>query len=318
VVTELADPTQVNPLKYGSSEADPDPILALLKLRNEIYALNRNTVEVFQNIGGSLFPFQRVEGAQLQRGTVGVHTCCVFVDKIAFVGSGRNEKVSVWLGANGLTEKLADREVELILGEYTESDLSSIEVEQRITNAQHLLYIHLPDQTLVYNEVASRLAQHPIWYTLTSSVVGLGQYRARNFIRCYDKWLCGDPTSSAHGFTTEEVSSHYGELVGWDFATQIIYNEGRGAIFHELELVSLTGRSALGADPVIFTQYSTDGMTWSQEKGIHAGKQGERNKRLVWFQQGAMRHWRIQKFRGTSDAHISIARLEARLEPLNY
>jgi len=318
VVTELSDPTQVNPLKYGSSEADPDPILALLKLRNEIYALNRNTIEVFQNIGGSLFPFQRIEGAQLQRGTIGVHACCVFVDKIAFVGSGRNEKISIWLGANGLTEKLADREVELILGEYTEAELSAIEVEQRITNGQHLLYIHLPVQTLVYNEVASRLAQHPIWYTLTSSVVGNSQYRARNFVRCYDKWLCGDPTSSAHGFTTEEISSHYGELVGWDFSTQIVYNEGRGAIFHELELVALTGRSALGADPVIFTQYSTDGMTWSQEKAISAGKQGERNKRLVWFQQGAMRHWRIQKFRGTSDAHISIARLEARLEPLNY
>ena len=32
VVTELSDPTQVNPLKYGSSEVDPDPIVALLKL----------------------------------------------------------------------------------------------------------------------------------------------------------------------------------------------------------------------------------------------------------------------------------------------
>jgi hypothetical protein len=52
VVTELVDPTQVNPLKYGSSEVDPDPVVALLKLRNEVYALNRNTIEVFDNIGG--------------------------------------------------------------------------------------------------------------------------------------------------------------------------------------------------------------------------------------------------------------------------
>jgi hypothetical protein len=51
VVTELSDPTQVNPLKYGSSEVDPDPVLALLKLRNEIYALNRNTIEVFRQRG---------------------------------------------------------------------------------------------------------------------------------------------------------------------------------------------------------------------------------------------------------------------------
>ena len=45
---------------------------------------------------------------------------------------------------------------------------------------------------------------------------------------------------------------------------------------------------------------------------------GNTSKRLVWFQQGHMRNWRIQRFRGDSDAHISIARLEAALEPLNY
>jgi len=29
-----------------------------------------------------------------------------------------------------------------------------------------------------------------------------------------------------------------------------------------------------------------------------------------------MRQWRAQKFRGTSDAQLSVARLEARVEPL--
>ena len=61
IVTELSDPTQVNPLKYGSSEVDPDPVVALLKLRNEVYAMNRNTIEVFDNVGGDLFPFARIE-----------------------------------------------------------------------------------------------------------------------------------------------------------------------------------------------------------------------------------------------------------------
>lgn len=70
IVTELSDPTQVNPLKYGSSEVDPDPVVALLKLRNEIYALNRNTIEVFDNVGGDFFPFQRIDGAQIQRASL--------------------------------------------------------------------------------------------------------------------------------------------------------------------------------------------------------------------------------------------------------
>ena len=90
-----------------------------------------------------------------------------------------------------------------------------------------------------------------------------------------------------------------------------------GAIFHQLELVSLPGRVALGANPVVWTSYSIDGETWSQEKACSAGVQGDRTKRITWLKQGFMRNWRIQKFRGTSDAHISVARLEAQLEPLN-
>ncbi len=39
VVTELADPTAVDPLKYGASEADPDDVVAVLKVRNELTSL---------------------------------------------------------------------------------------------------------------------------------------------------------------------------------------------------------------------------------------------------------------------------------------
>ena len=65
VVTELNNPFEVNPLKYGSSEVDPDPIVGLIKLRNEVYVLNRHTIEVFDNVGGEFFPFQRIDGAQV-------------------------------------------------------------------------------------------------------------------------------------------------------------------------------------------------------------------------------------------------------------
>ncbi|MES0445003.1 MAG: packaged DNA stabilization protein [Desulfobacterales bacterium] len=317
VVTELSDPTAVNPLKYGSSEIDPDPVVALKKLRNEVYAINRYTIESFQNIGGELFPFQVVDGAQMQRGSVGTHACAVFVDQIAFIGSGRNETNSIWLGINGQTSKLATREIDIILSGYTEEVLSTAILEERVTSAQQLLYVHLPDQTLVYNAVASQSAGVPVWYTLASSITGDSIYRARNFVRAYDLWLCGDPTTINHGFLTEGISSHYGNAVGWEFGTKIIYNEGRGAIFHELELVALSGRAALGDDPTIWTDSSSDGETWGQKRYIKAGTQGQRNKRLTWLGLGHMDHWRIQRFGGTSDAHLSFARLEAQLEQLN-
>ena len=318
VITELNNPFAVDPLKYGSSEVDPDAVNGLLKIRNEIYALNRYTVEVFDNVGTSGFPFERISGAQLQRGCIGRNTKAVFLDQCAFVGGGRNEGISVWLGANGNTQKIATREIDLILADYTEAQLATAFMETRVDVSFQQLLIHLPNQTLVYDAAASVALSQPVWFILSSSLTGFGRYRSTQLIYCYDRWWTGDTGSSAFGYLTDAISSHWGERIGWAFQTSILYNEGRGVIVHELELVALTGRTALGQDPRISTSYSADGQTYSQPKWVKAGKIGDRAQRLVWLQQGAFRNWRIQQFQGTSDAFASFARLEARLEPLNF
>ncbi len=318
VVTELSDPTQVNPLKYGSSEVDPDPVVALLKLRNEVYALNRNTIEVFDNVGGDLFPFQRIEGAQIEKGIIGTQGCCIFLETVAFLGSGFNEAPSIYMGANAQTTKISTQEVDQILLDYTEAQLALVKIEARNDKAHQHLYVHLPDRTLVFDAAATQEMKQPVWFTLTSSITGFSKYRAQNMVWCYDKWLVGDPISSSIGYFVDTISTHWGETVRWEFGTTIVYNEGRGAIFLELELVGLTGRVPLGANPTISTSYSVDGEAWSQQKIINAGKIGQRQKRLVWFQQGLMRNWRIQRFQGTSDAHIACARLEAKIEALAF
>ena len=316
VVTELGDPFSVNPLKYGSSEVNPDEIKGVLKLRNEVYAINRYTIEVFDNIGGDLFPFQRIDGAYMERGSVGTHAACVFMDSIAFLGGKLNEAPAIWIGSNGNTTKISTREIDQQLSEFTESQLEDVVLETRVDQGHDLLYIHLPNKTIVFDSAASRVLGQNVWFTLTTSIIGDSIYKAKNFVYCYDKWLVADPTSTKHGYLTDNISSHYGETNGWDFGTMVMYNEGRGAIVHELELVSLTGRVPLGNNPTVWSSYSTDGITWSQEKPRRAGVQGDRLKRLTWMRNGIMRNWRIQKFRGTSDTHISMTRLEAKIEPL--
>lgn len=316
IVTELADPYSVDPLKYGSSEIDPDPVVALLKLRNEVNAVNRYTIEVFDNVGGTAFPFQRIKGAQVQKGAVGTYACCVFAETIAFVGSGRNEAPGVYLALNAEATKVSTREIDLILGSLTEHELSIIVVESKIGTDQQQLWVHLLDRTLVYDFKASRVAGAPVWFTLTSGDVGFSQHPAQDLCWCYDKWLVGNPSGTQAGFLSQTSASQWGTNARWEATTTILYNESKGAQFHSLELVCLTGRLPVGTSPQISTSYSIDGETWSQERFIGIGGTGNRTKRLVWFRQGYMRNWRIQRFRGDSSAFISITRLEAQLEPL--
>jgi hypothetical protein len=320
VVTELNDPSSINPLKYGSSETDPDEIQKLLKIRNEVHSVGRYTIEVFSNVGGSNFPFQRISGALANKGAIGKDSCCVLNlntgNVLAFLGSGKNEPSGVYFYLNGGLDRVSTLEIDSILQSYSEKELSECKLESRHDKNNSFLYVHLKDKTLVYDASSSKSNDQPIWFILTSSLTETGIYKARNFVWCYDKWIFGDPTLNRIGYFDDSHSNHFGEINGWQFATPLIYNKTNNALVYELELVCLTGEIQLGLMPTISTSYSIDGRTWSIERFKNAGKTGSRSARLRWLQNGQIFGSRIQKFVGNSDVFVSISKLEARIEPL--
>lgn len=318
VVTELNNPLAVNPLKYGSSEFDPDPILALLKVRGELVAINRHSIEMFDNVGGELFPFQRIEGAMIAKGAIGTHAKCSFMQTLAFLGSGRNEPVSVYLAGSGNAEKIATREIEIIINQYTEEQLSVAVVERREHEGHQHLYIHLPNETLVFDLAATSVMQQPVWFILNSGSGAEKPYRAVNFVYHAGCWIVGDKTAPVLGKMTDETFAQYGEGTGWEFGTTLLYNEGRGAIIKSIELIGTVGRAALGVQPSVFCSYTKDGLLWSMERIRSAGGRGDYAHRMTWHRFGVrFGHWIGLKLRGTGSTTIAMPRLEVDLEPLN-
>lgn len=325
VVTDLDDPYSVNPLKYGSSEASPDAVNSLLSVRNEAVAVNRNTCETFQNIGGAGFPFQRIEGAMIPRGSIGTHATSYYLDEFAFVGSGANESLSVFIGSSGQTVKIATREIETILLGYTEEQLAAIIVESRVDRVHQFLYIHLPDQSLVYDAAGSQALGEPVWFTVASGADASMAYRARNYCFCYGKWLFGDLQSQKVGYFSTGDARQFGDTVPWQFDTQFLYNAGKGVIIHDLELVRLSGRQAVNplipgdvmTPASIFMSWSDDGLTYSDPKSSPLTTPGQTGKRTQWRGIGSMENFRSFRFRGMNNPYPdSFARLEATLEPL--
>jgi hypothetical protein len=311
IATDLNNPGSVNPLHYGSSEVNPDPVVAVTKLRNELVAVNRYSIEFFQDIGGTGFPFERINGAYIPKGAVGSNAQCIVTDDtLAFVGGGVNDPPSVYVGGNGQAACIATREIEAILAGYTDDQLSTIVVEYRADQAQRLILIHCPDQTLAYDMAGSQALQQPVWFILQSGWPARSKYRARGHVWLHGRWNVADSLSGNYGYLSPDIATHWGAKTSWEFATALIYNEGAGAIVHELELITLSG--AKSKDTIIETQYTLDGVKWSQPKAIKA------RGRIKWLQQGMVRNWRAQKFTGDSDAQASFARLEARLEPLAF
>ncbi len=317
VVTELNDPNQVDPLKYGSSEVNPDPINSLVKIRNEVYAVNRFSIEAFSNVGGSGFPFQRITGAQVTRGAIGTHAATEFNEALAFVGGGQNESLGVFLATGGNAVKISTREIDYRLAAQPEDELPKIVVERFADKSNQTLIIHLSDGTICYDAAASAALQQPVWYEMQSGVSD-PRYLGRYLVWCYNEWLVADHTTSRVGKLSRSVYTHWGQHVRWQFGTPIMYNEAKGGIIHGLELVSLTGSGPLGNTAKISMQYSDDGVNWSQPKFIAAGREGDRAKRLRWVRQGMFRQRRMFRFTGDSSGPISPARLEAEIEGMAW
>lgn len=314
-VTDLADPFSIDPLKYASSEIDPDSIIGLLKYRNEVYALNQNTTEVFDNLGGTGFAFQRLPGGLIPKGCIGTKAKALFGDSFAWIGNARNEPCSVYVASGGSALKIATREIETRLEAYTDAQLATAIMEARADKAHQHLMIHLPSETMVYDAAASVVAGEPIWFFLSTGAAGLNAYRARNFTWCYGKWLVGDTQDGRIGYVNEAVASQYTVAQGWQFDTMFLYNEGKGAIFWSLELVGTMGRAT--GDPLVYHSYTLDGLSWSVERSVRMGSSGQTQQRVVFRRVGRMENFRGDRFRGVASGPFSWARLEAELESLS-
>jgi hypothetical protein len=233
------------------------------------------------------------------------------------VGSGRNEQPQVYLLGEGQATPISTREIDRLLAALSDEDLSDIILEAREGAGAKELYLHLPDQTLVYSQLASQELEVPCWYRLASGTDGLSPYRARNFTLAYGSWHCGDLTSSKLGVLTDLHDNQFGEKSVWQFDAQLVYSQGKGAVCHDLELVGFYGRADPGVEPRIFMSWTDDGQEFSQERAARSGYTGQRGLRVAWRRNGFIRQWRAFRFRGITGTCVSFSRLEAQLEPLN-
>ncbi len=317
VVTELSDPFAVNPLKYGSSEEDPDNIVALRKVRGELYAVNTTTVENFQNVGGAGFPFQRNSGALIEKGAAGTHDVAYILETFAFIGGARNEAPSVYLAGAGQAISISTSDVDKALADLAPADLALIQMESRTEQNEQRLLIHLPDKTLVYNRQASLANKgQPVWHILVSGAGADQPYVAKHLCLTQGRWVVGTADGRV-GFMDGGVSTHFGAIAGWRFDTVFVYNGGQGGIITTLEIVGLPGHAPSGSTPTCFLSITKNGATYSTERAISQGKPGALRRRLQWRPKLRFSNFVGMRFRGANTALASFAHLEADIEGLS-
>lgn len=318
ITTNLADPTTIDPLHYGSAEEDPDSITGLIKCRGEAYVCGTNTIETLRNVGGSGFPYVTLTGATIPYGVVGPMAKCIFGQQMyygqtmAFVGSGRNETLGVFQTTFGTANRISNRWIDDQLAAVT--DQSSIVLESRTYRGEQRLFVHLPDKTLVYLATASQALQQPVWYIAQS---GIGHpYRQRFAVQAYNQFIVGDTQCPQLGYLTDTAMTQFGEPAQWQFDVGPVYNGSKGGIVHSVELVGLPGRAPVGEDPRAYMSLTRDGVNFTTERPVSMGAAGKTRHRMQWRPRSSFRSTIGFRFRGINKALPGFAACEADISPL--
>lgn len=302
IVSALNDGLDYNALDFGTAEADPDDIVAPIVLNNQLFIGGSETIEAFQNIGGSEFPFQRT-GLYIQKGITMPFAAVNASNTFIFVGSGENEGAAVWELNGNSVQKISTNSIDSLIQDVDPFNLGDSFAWSYAQKGAYFVCFTLPHTTIVYDTVTGR------WHERKSHLVDYidgsqdTRCRVNSVVTAYGRFLVGDSQDGRIGDMSTDYLTEYDNNIIRVVATQPFENTGNSFLVPYLELVmeSGTGNDEV-ADPQIRMSRSTDGgKTWGDERSRNIGRVGEYDRRTIWRRNG--RASRFECFRFTmSDA----------------
>lgn len=308
--SDITDETSIDPLKFDTSEFSPDPTLGLsLNDDNKVMVWNRYTLEYFQNVAKANFAFSRLPTRAQKIGIVATHAKCESGGKWYITGGRVDDSVSVHSVTLGRSEKISSREVDKVLKQYTEPQLSDMRMEARTEDNVTFILVHLPNETLYFNETAAKQFGIERAWSLLRTGVGGATYRGINgvFDARTARWTYGDKLNTNIGTLDDSVFTQYGALQEWELYTPLIDLETFS--IDEIDLETIPGQNAL-ADASVFVSLTYDGVHYGMEWIQLYSEPLNTRQRFIIRRLGYVSDWVGFKFRGATTARMAFANME--------
>ena len=316
----LNDPFTYDALDFGTAEINPDRIIAAHVNHNELFICGLETIELFQNIGGVGFPFQRIPGGNIQKGVHARSSLIEFDNTFCFAGGGLNERTAIWkVAGSSSANKISTDAIDSEIQKFNRDEVGNAFAMTYAIRGQFFAIFtfesdRIPSRTFVYNATASTLSGQHVWFEHQSGVKD-NRWRVQSIVAAHGKLLLGDQSSGLIGEFDRDVFTYYGELIFRSMATRPFSVDGITAFFGTLEATFESGVGLTlgqGSDPCVRMDFSDNGArTFSSEFSRSIGKLGEYTKRSVWNRQGSLPVSRVLRLTVTDPVKANLLRLAA-------
>jgi hypothetical protein len=283
--------TTVDALDYATAESQPDVLITLKVLGDELWLMGRLSIEVWQPTGDTDLPFQRIGGRIFGIG-------CTARDTVRKLNVGGNDTMC-WVGTDRRVYRTDPNPVKISDNSIDEklqiSDPNELYAVDWSWNGHDFYVLHIPGHgSFAYDLQTKR------WGEVSS--YGRDLFRGQvSAVGPNNQPLLGDDDNGTVWELTDQVRADGDDPVGFEFSGLLEVN-GSATRCNNVLLDCTTGLTPDPEnDPMILMQWSDDkGQTWSDWRIQPLGRQGERSKRVMWSRLGLLkRPGRLFRWRTT-------------------
>jgi hypothetical protein len=311
IVSALNDGMSWNALDFGSAEADPDDIVAPLVHRNQLFIGGSETIEAFQNIGGTDFPFQRVQGFVMDSGIDAPLSIVNAHGTFYCIGGDVNETPQIMAFDGSRMVPISSDGIDLILQDLSPEELGQVYGFSYSDEGARFVGWVLPDTCLVYEKTTQKWHERKSQVT-TIDGVGNSRWRVQSLVTAYNRVIVADYLDGRIGVLSPDTYTDYGTEILRDVATMPFSNNSKSISFPWIELTVESGvGNAAAPDPKITMTRSLDGKTWTAPRIRSLGRLGEYGHRVMWRRNGRAERFEIFRFQMSDPVRPVFIKLEA-------
>lgn len=303
-ICDLNDFTVYDALDFATAEAIPDNLVSIESNQRQFVLFGEQTIELWDNVGGSGFPFARVPNGFCESGCIGKDATCTADNTVFWLDQDR-----IFRRLEGITPRRISHDgCEQQWQDY--ATVSDARAFSYVHDGHTFIVLRFPTQgaTWVYDINTNE------WHERKS--YGHDHWRAAWVVKAYGKTLVGDTQSGNIGEIHSTTSSEWGNPLSRE-ATSGVVASNEWQYFTRLEIDLDVGNgteTGQGSDPQIMLDVSDDGgINFRSLPNRSIGTTGQTRKRVHWDRQGRSRE-RVYRFRVTDPVPfvLNAAQLDTR------
>ena len=301
-ISSLNDPTTYDATDIQAKGGSSDLMVGLIAINGGIVIFGATHSYYWRNTGNVDFPFENIDGAEMQRGCPSAQTLAGIDNSVIFLG---DDLVVYWIEGY-VPKRISNNALEEFISGLTEAQIAAAYGFAYTQSGQYYYALTVGGRTWVYNRTQSLVIQQSLWHERSSND---GIWRAQTYAYAFGKHLVGDDDTiwelDADAYLEGTDSIRRTRRLAPLWAEDEVFSVGK------LRLMVRVGTGTLTVAPLIDLRTSTDGgYTWTDPRSRSMGLLGDYSKTVIWRRLGRTDN-KIFEFSWTSDADVELFGLYA-------